>query len=142
MMSEALVEGTDYYMEDGFMVFTATYLRRRGYCCESGCRHCPYGFVRETERRRDIMTATRGVAGKAASHVDKCSKPRTSSWAKLSRPAKRDGIDTRQTFLSASLPTRRPEGLGCRLLTHQGPSPEFVTASLAAAESARPTRAG
>jgi hypothetical protein len=24
------------------MVFTASYLRRRGYCCDSGCRHCPY----------------------------------------------------------------------------------------------------
>jgi hypothetical protein len=53
MMSEDLVEGADYYMEDGFMVFTATYLRRRGYCCESGCRHCPYGFVRDAEKHRD-----------------------------------------------------------------------------------------
>lgn len=26
------------------MVFTAHYLRSRGYCCRSGCRHCPYGF--------------------------------------------------------------------------------------------------
>jgi hypothetical protein len=24
-------------------VFTARFLRDRGYCCESGCRHCPYG---------------------------------------------------------------------------------------------------
>jgi hypothetical protein len=24
------------------MVFTATYLLKRGYCCNSGCRHCPY----------------------------------------------------------------------------------------------------
>jgi len=52
MMSEKLVEGTDYYMENGFMVFTAEYLSRRGYCCESGCRHCPYGFVRDAEEHR------------------------------------------------------------------------------------------
>jgi hypothetical protein len=39
-----LVEGLDYYLEDGLMVFTAHYLRNRGYCCQSGCRHCPYGF--------------------------------------------------------------------------------------------------
>ena len=26
----------------GFLVFTADYLRRRGYCCGSGCRHCPW----------------------------------------------------------------------------------------------------
>jgi hypothetical protein len=42
-----LIEGIDYYMEGGFMVFTAQYLRDRGYCCASGCRHCPYGFERE-----------------------------------------------------------------------------------------------
>jgi hypothetical protein len=37
-----LEEGRDYYLERGYLVFTASYLRRRGYCCESGCRHCPY----------------------------------------------------------------------------------------------------
>ena len=37
-----LVEGEDYYSEAGFIVFTANYHRRRGYCCDSGCRHCPY----------------------------------------------------------------------------------------------------
>jgi iron complex transport system substrate-binding protein len=26
----------------GYEVFTAEFLRRRGYCCGSGCRHCPY----------------------------------------------------------------------------------------------------
>ena len=45
-----LVEGLDYYMEDGLMVFTAHYLRNRGYCCQSGCRHCPYGFEKQTEK--------------------------------------------------------------------------------------------
>jgi hypothetical protein len=38
----ALVEGLDYYIEGGLMVFTAYYLSRRGYCCANGCRHCPY----------------------------------------------------------------------------------------------------
>ena len=38
----ALQEGLDYYVENGLFVFTAAFLRRRGYCCESGCRHCPY----------------------------------------------------------------------------------------------------
>jgi hypothetical protein len=41
---EPLVEGRDYYVENGLYVFTEYYLRRRGYCCQSGCRHCPYGF--------------------------------------------------------------------------------------------------
>ena len=26
----------------GLSVFTAVFLADRGYCCESGCRHCPY----------------------------------------------------------------------------------------------------
>jgi Family of unknown function (DUF5522) len=38
-----LVEGRDYYVEGGLYVFTEHYLRARGYCCDSGCRHCPYG---------------------------------------------------------------------------------------------------
>jgi 2-iminoacetate synthase ThiH len=37
-----LVEGEDFYREGAFVVFTARYHLRRGYCCESGCRHCPY----------------------------------------------------------------------------------------------------
>jgi Family of unknown function (DUF5522) len=37
-----LIAGQDYYTEGAVIVFTALYLLRRGYCCESGCRHCPY----------------------------------------------------------------------------------------------------
>jgi hypothetical protein len=42
-----LIEGEDYYLENGNWVFTAKFLLKRGYCCRSGCRHCPYGFVKE-----------------------------------------------------------------------------------------------
>ena len=38
----ALVEGEDFYREGAYVVFTTAYHLRRGYCCESGCRHCPY----------------------------------------------------------------------------------------------------
>jgi hypothetical protein len=44
-----LVEGLDYYVEDGRWVFTEHYLRKRGHCCESGCRHCPYGYRKEVD---------------------------------------------------------------------------------------------
>jgi hypothetical protein len=38
-----LQEGRDYELTaDGLLMFTADYLRRRGYCCGSGCRNCPY----------------------------------------------------------------------------------------------------
>ena len=37
-----LVAGLDCYLENGLMVFTGHFLLCRGYCCNSGCRHCPY----------------------------------------------------------------------------------------------------
>jgi uncharacterized protein DUF5522 len=40
-----LEEGLDYYLENGLLVFTARFLRRRGYCCDSGCRHL-YSIIR------------------------------------------------------------------------------------------------
>ncbi len=39
-----LIENIDFYIENGAYVFTKHYLKKRGYCCENGCRHCPYGF--------------------------------------------------------------------------------------------------
>jgi hypothetical protein len=33
----------DFYYEGPYLVFTAAYHLKRGYCCQSGCRHCPYG---------------------------------------------------------------------------------------------------
>jgi uncharacterized protein DUF5522 len=47
---EKFVEGRDYYFENGLFVLTEYFLLRRGYCCESGCRHCPYGF----KNRKDV----------------------------------------------------------------------------------------
>lgn len=37
------LEPEDYYFEGPNLVFTAAYLLKRGTCCGSGCRHCPYG---------------------------------------------------------------------------------------------------
>ena len=48
-----LQEGLDFYIENGRYVFTEHYLRKRGYCCQSGCRHCPYGFKKEEESATD-----------------------------------------------------------------------------------------
>lgn len=38
-----------YYSKEGYIVFTASYLLKRGYCCKSGCKHCPYGFNKNTD---------------------------------------------------------------------------------------------
>ena len=35
-------EERDYYLEGDRVVFTRTYHLRRGVCCGSGCRHCPF----------------------------------------------------------------------------------------------------
>jgi hypothetical protein len=33
----------DFYLTpEGYIVFTEAYHLKRGYCCESNCRHCPY----------------------------------------------------------------------------------------------------
>jgi hypothetical protein len=36
------LEPEDYYYEGPYLVFTAAYHLKRGYCCGSGCRHCPW----------------------------------------------------------------------------------------------------
>ena len=39
------LEPEDYYFsEEGYLVFTEKYHLKRGSCCRSGCRHCPYGY--------------------------------------------------------------------------------------------------
>ena len=37
-----LLEGEDYTLENGRMVLTKEFLLKRGYCCNSRCRNCPY----------------------------------------------------------------------------------------------------
>ena len=41
----------DFYLENGFMVFTREYHLKRGFCCKSGCRHCPWGYREELEKK-------------------------------------------------------------------------------------------
>jgi hypothetical protein len=54
---QAVMPGDFYFGPGGLMVFTEAYLLRRGYCCGSGCRHCPYPGVtsyKPTEGARKI----------------------------------------------------------------------------------------
>ncbi|NLP58053.1 DUF5522 domain-containing protein [Lutibacter sp. B1] len=40
----------DYYINEvGYRVFTEHYHLKRGYCCKSGCKHCPYGYDKKTD---------------------------------------------------------------------------------------------
>ena len=62
MAVSQLIEGEDYYIDvDGLLVMTEAYLRKRGTCCENGCRHCPYGFA-----PRDGGSARRDDAGRGS----------------------------------------------------------------------------
>ncbi len=39
----------DYYLSsEGYIIFTEAYHLKRGYCCKSGCKHCPYGYDKKT----------------------------------------------------------------------------------------------
>ena len=42
--AEAMARDEPGYLDPGtgLFVLTAAYLRERGACCETGCRHCPY----------------------------------------------------------------------------------------------------
>ncbi len=33
-----------YFSKEGFRVFTEKYHVKRGYCCKSNCKHCPFNF--------------------------------------------------------------------------------------------------
>jgi hypothetical protein len=58
--SESAGEGDeDSYFDGPYLVFTEAYHLKRGYCCESGCRHCPYGFVKDKSAAGDSPEAER-----------------------------------------------------------------------------------
>ena len=42
--SSEATKQADYYFENGLMVMTKAYHLKRGYCCGSKCRHCPFDY--------------------------------------------------------------------------------------------------
>jgi len=53
----------DFYFEETKMVFTAAYHLKRGSCCGSGCRHCPYGFAGTVAPEAPIEESLAGTGG-------------------------------------------------------------------------------
>ena len=47
--SEIKLNEDFYYNVQGYKVFTEQYHLTRGYCCKSGCKHCPYGYDKKTD---------------------------------------------------------------------------------------------
>jgi hypothetical protein len=58
-MKPPLVEGEDYYVEDGLVVLSENYHLARGYCCGNGCRHCPYHYQSVPEPKRSQLIQKR-----------------------------------------------------------------------------------
>lgn len=46
---------SDFYMENGLRVMTEEYHKKRGYCCGSSCRHCPF----EPRAQRGVTTLSK-----------------------------------------------------------------------------------
>ena len=45
-----LIKDQDFYLdEQGKKVLTQSFLAKRGYCCQSGCIHCPYGYKEKVD---------------------------------------------------------------------------------------------
>ena len=45
-----LLSENDYYIENGNVIYTAYFLAKRGYCCGSICRHCPYKKTKQEKK--------------------------------------------------------------------------------------------
>lgn len=61
-MKQELAEGEDYYLnKDGLLVFTEKFLLARGYCCGSGCLHCPYNYDAVAEPKRSELLKKRNT---------------------------------------------------------------------------------
>src|SRR2546423_1895929 len=66
--SASLVEGVDYTVEEGRWVFTRAYHLKRGFCCRSGCRHCPYEGQGDTRR----VVACPRCSAQFGCHAEQC----------------------------------------------------------------------
>ena len=55
-----LIENEDYYINDeGKLVFTSSYLLRRGECCGNGCMNCPFNYENVPEPNRSKLLSLR-----------------------------------------------------------------------------------
>lgn len=56
----------EYYYENGLLVFTERFHLRRGTCCGSGCRHCPFAHEAVPAARRSGLPPPQVEAPKQA----------------------------------------------------------------------------
>jgi len=53
MYKDDFILGVDYYLDNGKVIMTEHYHKKRGHCCGSCCRHCP--FLPECEKGNTVL---------------------------------------------------------------------------------------
>ncbi len=43
-IAKDMIEGTHYYIQNGYKVFTEKFHFLRGQCCQNKCKNCAYGY--------------------------------------------------------------------------------------------------
>jgi len=66
--------GFDYYIENGYKVFTKEHHLKRGTCCQNGCRHCPWNFKLKKMNKDDLFFDMDGVMADFHGKIDKLIK--------------------------------------------------------------------
>ncbi len=60
-------ESEDYYIDErGYRVMTESFLKKRGWCCGCGCRHCPYDYENLPSPWKEIKKAERAQREKSS----------------------------------------------------------------------------
>ena len=54
------MEEAKYYLDNGMVVFTKKFLLDRGFCCNNGCRHCPYKKINNEYIKTDVPDSESG----------------------------------------------------------------------------------
>lgn len=66
--------GFDYYIENGYKVFTKAFHLKRGHCCKNGCRHCPWNYKNTKMNKEDLFFDMDGVLADFHGKINKLIK--------------------------------------------------------------------
>jgi hypothetical protein len=58
------MEEPKYYLDNGMVVFTEKFLLDRGFCCNNGCRHCPYKKLNKNEYTKTNLSDSKSGEAK------------------------------------------------------------------------------
>jgi hypothetical protein len=58
------MEEPKFYLDNGMVVFTEKFLLDRGFCCNNGCRHCPYKKLNKNEHTKTNISDSKSGEAK------------------------------------------------------------------------------